>query len=366
MALLATPDGSLWIGAGYPGRVHQIRPGFVQEGLFISSVKDADLVSRFGQIGWRAAAPDGTGLRLSNRSGNVSLPDETWSDWSADYAEPSGQPVVSPAARFLQYRIKMTSRPGGATPSLQEVSITYSPRNLPPQITQLEFVGAAPAPAGAPSKKPSPGSPATLGSPAPSVTGLPELGAALAGAVSLKWSASDPNGDKLAATGFFRTKGSTPWKPLIPRNAATSLDWDTARLPDGWYEFRLVVDDQDSATRENGLSAEVITPPLLLDNAGPVFKDVRTDPDGKGQLTVSGVVEDALSYIAVASYSLDGQPWESLRPKDEILDGLREEVFGVLKDVSPGPHEFCLMAKDRAGNVAYHRIRIDAPAATSP
>ena len=53
-------------------------------------------------------------MTVAVRSGNVAEPDDTWSDWSAEQTDPQQAVVAAPAARFLQYRVTLTTDgPGG-------------------------------------------------------------------------------------------------------------------------------------------------------------------------------------------------------------------------------------------------------------
>ncbi len=46
-------------------------------------------------------------IEVFTRSGNTETPDETWSPWSAAYTAPSGSPITSPKARYLQWRVAL-------------------------------------------------------------------------------------------------------------------------------------------------------------------------------------------------------------------------------------------------------------------
>ena len=57
----------------------------------------------------RARRPPARRVEISTRSGNTRTPDETWSDWSSAYADAAGSPIVSPRARYLQWRAVLTA-----------------------------------------------------------------------------------------------------------------------------------------------------------------------------------------------------------------------------------------------------------------
>ena len=65
-----------------------------------------------------------------SRSGNSPEPDATWSGWEPLVAKETGSYVVSPPARFLQYRVLMQGE--RAAPALRDIAIHYMPRNQAP------------------------------------------------------------------------------------------------------------------------------------------------------------------------------------------------------------------------------------------
>ena len=49
-------------------------------------------------------------------------PDDTWSDWSVEQSDPaSGRKVLAPTARFLQYRVTLTSESPKTSPELRSM-----------------------------------------------------------------------------------------------------------------------------------------------------------------------------------------------------------------------------------------------------
>ena len=86
-------------------------------------VHDTKLLSRFGALSWRSETPVGTAVALQVRSGNVGEPDETWSSWSAPQTDASAARAESPPGRFVQYRVKMSTRDPARTPELLSVAL---------------------------------------------------------------------------------------------------------------------------------------------------------------------------------------------------------------------------------------------------
>lgn len=77
-------------------------------GVLISRVFDAGGRSLWGTVTWNATVPTGTTAAISTRTGDTFFPDPTWSGWSAPYAA-SGGPILSPSARYIEYRLVLTS-----------------------------------------------------------------------------------------------------------------------------------------------------------------------------------------------------------------------------------------------------------------
>src|SRR5262249_11728056 len=102
-------DGSVVLGTGDPGRLYVLEDRYVAKGTVTSEVHDAKIVSKWGSLRWKAHTPAGTKLTVAVRSGNVAEPDETWSDWSDELDDGDKATISSPPARFLQYRVTMST-----------------------------------------------------------------------------------------------------------------------------------------------------------------------------------------------------------------------------------------------------------------
>jgi hypothetical protein len=86
------------------------------KGVYTSAPLDSGLLARYGVFRWSGEIPDGTGVRLSFRTGSSAVPDATWSPWSAAaQGEPSGNgwQVEIPAignGRYLQWQAELVRR----------------------------------------------------------------------------------------------------------------------------------------------------------------------------------------------------------------------------------------------------------------
>ena len=126
----------LYAATSNAAKLFRIEASPTREGTFEAPVKDTKSVSRWGALAWRGEVPAGCTLQFYTRSGNSDRPDHTWSDWAGPYNNPSGDPVVSPPARYIQWKALFRAS-GGASPTLDEATISYLNQNLPPQIRSL-------------------------------------------------------------------------------------------------------------------------------------------------------------------------------------------------------------------------------------
>jgi len=93
------------------------REAYASSGTLMSSVQDVGL-SENAALSWDATLPAGTSLAVETRTGNTQNPDNTWSDWSI---QNNGEVITSPAAKYLQYRITLSTGDDSVTPILHEV-----------------------------------------------------------------------------------------------------------------------------------------------------------------------------------------------------------------------------------------------------
>ncbi|HEU0023994.1 MAG TPA: fibronectin type III domain-containing protein [Thermoleophilaceae bacterium] len=107
-------------GAGV--RVHWLRQGtYATAGSHVSRVLDSGTVgTQWQALTATRTLPSGTTIAFDTRSGPTPQPDGSWSAWEQVGA---GGAIASPAGRYIQYRARMTSSGGTATPTLERVSV---------------------------------------------------------------------------------------------------------------------------------------------------------------------------------------------------------------------------------------------------
>jgi hypothetical protein len=317
LALLVEPDGTVLIGAGDPGAVVRLSPGYAASGQLISEVHDTKLVSRFGAMSWTADLPPGTAVTFQARSGNVSEPDETWSTWSTEKRDPLAASVAPPTGRFVQYRAKFTTTDPRHTPDLRTVALSYRTANLAPEIAKID---------------------------------VPDLSAADGAAkqtrLNIRWDTSDPNDDELNYVLKARKEGWPDWitlheEPITEKTFA----WDTTAFPSGSYRLKIIASDRPSNSPEETLTRERESTLFLVDHDSP---SATVTPKGSG---AEIVLEDTRTRVVKADYALDGGSWTPIFPDDGMFDTMHERITLRIPGLKPGSHLIMVRATDSAGNV---------------
>ncbi len=112
---------------GNGGAIIRYRDLFATVGTFISSVLDTGTaVNRYFQsIFWSEVIPPGTDILVSTRSGNMAVPDASWTTFSSESSVATGTPILSPDARYIQYQVILLTNDTSTTSQLHDITITY-------------------------------------------------------------------------------------------------------------------------------------------------------------------------------------------------------------------------------------------------
>ncbi|MCK4408968.1 MAG: hypothetical protein KAW67_02715, partial [Candidatus Eisenbacteria sp.] len=124
------------VTVGAPGAVYRMAPDTARSGEYESEAFDGRATSIWGALSWKADVPSGAAVELFTRSGNTRDPDDTWSDWAPVSGSGGGQ-IVSPSARFLQWKARLTRSSRGPGPELLSVEAAYLRENLPPLVSSV-------------------------------------------------------------------------------------------------------------------------------------------------------------------------------------------------------------------------------------
>ena len=345
-----------------PGLVLQMSTGRAEKGSYESEVKDARLVASWGSLSWRAVTPSGTRIEFFTRSGNTRTPDEAWSEWSPAYANANGSPITSPKARYLQWRAVLTGK--SETPVLTSVTAAYQQRNVRPEVVSITV-----HPAGVVFQKPfSMGETEIAGFDDEPIerrlsngdqqaqSGNPALGRRTyqKGLQTFIWKAEDDNGDELTFDVLYRREGETTWKVLKSGLQSSILVWDTASAPNGSYLLKIVASDARSNPADSALKGERESGSFDIDNAPPTISLTAHRREGTA-IIVPFDITDQDSVLQRVEYSLDAQRWQSVFPRDGILDA-RQEQFVLRLDAAAVGRTLVIRATDLMNNVGSGQV----------
>jgi hypothetical protein len=355
------PRGRLYYATANPGKLFRLSPERATRGTYESEPRDAQLVSTWGTVSWHGVASAGSQIEVFTRSGNTETPDETWSPWSTAYKSSDGSAITSPKARYLQWRAVLTGKGDG--PLLTSITAAYLQRNVRPQVHSITVY-----PPGIVFQKPfSTGEPDLAGFDDQSTPDRKLASAALSGQQgsssspslgrrtyekglqTLVWKADDENDDDLAYDVLYRREGETTWKTLRRTMADPILVWDTTTVPNGTYFVRIVASDLPSNPAGLALTGELDSAALEIDNTPPALA-VQSVKFENGRTTVVFDVNDDHSPIQRVEFSLDGQRWRALFPKDGVADS-KSEHYELVIDGELSDRGLVLRASDTMNNV---------------
>ena len=297
---------------------------------------------------------------MQTRSGNGERPDATWSEWSAAYRVPAGAQILSPRARFIQWRavLRAGAAGGGADARMEDVSLAYLPRNVAPEVLSIS---ALPIGVGLQSMVQIPLDPNVESSGLdPSLFGAaPQVQPRRLyqrGARALQWQAEDRNGDTLEYAIYYRSINESAFRLLKDKLRDNFYTVDGATLADGRYVFKVIASDAPDNPSGQALSGERVSEPLDIDNTPPSVRAVGEAQVVGDRIRVMFDVDDTAGMIKRADLSVDGATWRAVFPEDGIADSPRERYTLDLQITGAGEHVISLRAFDASGNVGTTRV----------
>ncbi len=318
----------LMVVASNPAEVHLLSEAQALEGTLESRVLKASPIGDWGRAYVDAEIPQGTAVELQVRQGSTETPDGTWSPWSPPLR--SGERPVLKPSRFAQFRLRLTSSRGGATPTVESVRMHWNNRNLAPLWEGVDVM-----PPGLTITRNAP--PDDIGIervPFETQKLIPALAYAGSekrsfrrGAQAFVFKVSDPNNDQLS----FRVR-------LLPEHGAPLelekawkekfFTFDTLPVPDGRYRLEVIASDAPSQPFNAALSATWRTAPFLVDHTPPVVFETSAVSEAEG-VRVRFAARDESGVLKEAAVSADGENWLQVLPEDKVFDQA-EERFEVL------------------------------------
>jgi sugar lactone lactonase YvrE len=365
---LLSDAGRILFATSNPGKVFRLSQARADRGTYISDVRDAATVATWGAIKWQSNLPAGTRVEISTRAGNTRTPDETWSAWSTPYTDPEGSPITSPRARYLQWRAVLTAG-SSESPVLTSVTAAYLPRNTRPRVTGITI-----HPPGTVFQQPFPtGDPGIAGfrgdtpdrraaaAQNPAQGGSPTLGRRTyqRGLLTFVWRAEDENRDELTYDVMYRREGETAWKSLQEDLTDPIVVWDTTSVPNGRYVLQIVASDAPSNSPTTALAGSLESTTFEIDNTPPTVTVTSVRREG-ARTVIAFDVRDDDSAVQKAEFSLDGDRWQTVYPRDGIADSRREQ-FELTLDGPEAARGVIIRVTDALNNTTSSRG--EAPAA---
>jgi sugar lactone lactonase YvrE len=357
--LACVPVGTrIYLVGNNPAQLALLLPEQRLSGEYASPVWDARLAAAWGKIAWEATLPPGAALQFQTRTGNSAEPGPSWSDWSPPYQKMDGEQILSPKARFLQFRVLFKSPSGKSSPSLLRVAFHYLQTNVPPSVTRLELLG--------PNEvllKPPDVEEAILGlerrlaDPQAKKDELKFIAAKKVerkGYQSLQWDAEDENGDLLIYAISIKSDTEKEWRLLDDRWAETTYAFNTVQFPDGIYTLKVAASDGLSNPPGQEKTAERESGPLVIDNTAPALRNVQVAKLGP-ELAVSFQAEDSFSAIREARVLLRPGDWRIVFPEDGICDSKTERFAFKVPLPTGADNLLTITVRDAVGNVAVIR-----------
>jgi sugar lactone lactonase YvrE len=353
--LIPGGDGKVIAGTSNLGTLLEVSPKMAGEGVYDSEVIDAKIFAEWGRVEVVAQTPKNTQIELLTRSGNAVKPEKTWTEWKPVGADGT---VSSPSARFLQYRVRMVSKDGSTSPSVERARLFFSQRNVAPKITVVELL------------EPGIGLSRMSPPPPPQQTSLSTLlgGSGdkkdapppMAGQVRVEekpglrtaaWKAEDPNKDELTFSVSYRAEDESNYRLLKDKMEETFYSWDSTSWPDGMYLLRIEANDANANPPGKGLLTTEDTRAFLVDNTPPKI-EVGKATITQRKATVAFKAADATSRIKEARYSVDGRDWQPIIPSDGVFDTKDESFQIVTPELPAGDHSILIHIADELGNPA--------------
>ncbi|MFB3882205.1 MAG: SpoIVB peptidase S55 domain-containing protein [Armatimonadota bacterium] len=340
---IAQESGALSVATSGPAGVFRFGPERASSGTVESDVMDAGRPARWGRVNVSAELPEGTRIGVETRSGDSPVPGEGWGQWTptVDGA------VASRPARYLEYRLTLSTDKPNVSPMVRQVTTSRRPQNLPPAAAIRS----------------------------------PEAGQYLSKQQSVKWQAQDPDKDPLgyrvevsllsaatptgtasaepagagaapaqpAPSGPAQQPGAS-WQQVAKDLREPKCDWDTSKQKDGQYLLRVTASDALSQPDDPlaGESYQVV----WVDNTPPNLMLLKSSlvVDEERRATLGVLATDKTSPIRSIEFRVAEGEWQSVPTGLVASSAVPASV--VTGPLEVGKHKLSVRAFDAAGNVA--------------
>ena len=332
-------SNQLLLATGNPGKIFELKSDYRAEGTIESKAHDTKVVSRWGKLSWEGVTPEGTTISFVTRTGNTEKPNSTWNDWSEELTSEEGSQISSPAARYIQWRAKLTTSEASATPVLKKVTVASVQSNTEPRFTSVEVRrGDAPESSGPPEGVRRPRESRAPSNPNPGGDSTK---------YTASWKVKDDNNDTLQFNVYYKGIDETNWKLLKKELKQTSHAWDGTSMSDGRYVIKISATDKLSNPPNFAKTAEKISDPFDVDNGQPVVTDITATANEDQTYQISCTAADMSSD--------SDEEWQVIFPDDGIFDSKRETLLLQTNTLPAGEHTITIRVTDAAGNTGIGR-----------
>ncbi|MBA7689494.1 hypothetical protein ES703_98002 [subsurface metagenome] len=325
----------VYLGTANPAKLMKLDSDFASEGTYTSDLIDAGQPAQWGKLQIEADIPQGCGVQVASRSGNVKdANDPTFSDWTELMEVTEPVQLRCPLGRFCQYKLVLQSKDGHKSPIIREIAVASTVPNLAPKVESV-------------------------------TVGRIET-AGKKGFFKISYKAKDDNGDKLIYKIDFRKIARTSWIELKDELDAASFEWDGKTIEDGRYEVRITTSDERSNTTSTKLTGSRVSEPVVVDNTGPVVESMKAMSvieNGAEYRVFELEVSDELSAIGKLEYTIDSNAdWIGTVPDDLVYDTTDENFtinIDAEKDLPKGDHVLTIKVSDAVGNTTYKTFEVN-------
>ena len=338
----------LLLATGNAGKIFELKSDHLAEGTLESKAQDTKVVSRWGKLSWEGVTPEGTAISFATRTGNTEKPNSTWNDWSEELTDPEASQITSPAARYIQWRAKLTTSAVAETPTLKKVTVASVQANTEPRFTSVEVRrGGAQESSGPPEGVRRPRENRTASNPSSEGDSTK---------YTASWKVKDDNNDTLQFNVYYKGIDETNWKLLKDELKQTSYALDTTLMSDGRYVIKVSATDKLSNPPSFAKSTEKVSDPFDIDNSQPMVTDITATANEDQTYQISCTAADSFSYIQKAVYKIDSdEEWQVIFPDDGIFDSKRENLLLHTNSLPAGEHTITIRVTDAAGNIGVGR-----------
>ncbi|MBU1337992.1 MAG: hypothetical protein KKD56_02885 [Acidobacteria bacterium] len=341
-----------------PSGMSYLEDGQRFEGEYVSRVLDTTTPSLWGKMEWRAVNTKDTSLQFLTRSGNTVNPNKTWSEWSPPYQNRNGEQILSPKARYLQFKIVFRTQSGKDSPIVDKVCLFHRELNVEPTFLQLEAL-----PPNVVLIKPpltedviwgTDDKEGVASADSDSKTFLAPRRALRKGFQTIIWQAADKNGDNLVFTISVREDESSRWRVLKDDWTEEIFTFESQTLPDGIYFIKVEASDRMDNPAGTELKAEKMSRAIVVDNSLPEIQGFQAKKSGNS-LNVTFTAQETFSYIREVKYLVRPGQWMMVFPEDGICDS-DKETFKFSLTLPPNADDMITVrVTDAHGNVGVHR-----------